>query len=56
MPKPRRKPKVDPDLPNPGERQRCRFPAQWGNYSEADRRAMEARGRQLVNGDRINWG
>ena len=51
----KRKPVVDDDLPNPGERQRCRLPDWWSKYSETDLQAMHARGRQLVAGEPISW-
>ena len=49
------KPVVEEDFPSPGERQRCRLPDWWSNYSEADLEAMHARGRQLVAGEPISW-
>ena len=53
----RRKPKpLEEDLPDPGERQRCRFPEQWEQQSKAERQAMEARARQLISGEPIDWG
>ena len=50
-----RKPVVEEDLPNPGERQSCRMPDWWSKYSETDLQAMHARGRQLVAGELISW-
>ena len=51
----KRKAEVVEDLPNPGERQRCRMPDWWSNYSETDLQAMHARGRQFVAGEPISW-
>ncbi len=49
MPAKRRKRKAaaEDDLPNPGERQRLRFPAQWERHTKAQRLVMETRARQL---------
>ncbi len=51
----KRRPVVEEDLTNPGERQLCRMPDWWSRYSEADLQAMHARGRQLVAGEPISW-
>ena len=51
--KPKAKAHAD-DLPAPGERQRCRFPAQWDHISPEQRRTEEARAQQLINGEPID--
>ena len=54
----KRKPKAkahEEDLPDPGERQRCRFPAQWDHISPHQRRVDEERARCLIEGKPIDW-
>ena len=56
MPAKRRRGKAAAEeVADPGARQRCRMPDWWDRYSEADLRAMQARGRQLVAGEPIGW-
>ena len=43
------------DLPAPGKRQRCRFPAQWDHISPEQRRTEEAPAQQLISGEPIDW-
>ena len=52
--KPKAKAHAD-DLPAPGERQRCRFPAQWDHISPEQRKAEEACAQQLISGEPIDW-
>ena len=53
----KRKPVDEEDLPNPGERQRCRMPDWWETTNPQELRKAHARGRQLVDGgvDAISW-
>ncbi len=51
----KRKPVVEEDLPNPGERQRCRMPDWWESTDQTELQKAHARGRQLINGEPISW-
>ncbi len=51
----KRKPVVEEDLPNPGERQRARFPDWWNTTDQAALKKAHLRGRQLIAGEPISW-
>ena len=56
----KRKP-VEDDLPNPGERQRCRLPDWWATTDPDDLKRAHDRAKQLIQGgygavDWIDWG
>ncbi len=53
----KRKPVDDDDLPNPGERQRARFPDWWLTTDQAELKKAHLRGRQLIDFgvDGITW-
>ena len=57
MARPRRKPKAAAeDLDAMRDGRRCgRFPEWWDNYSPAELKVMQDRGRALVEGRRIDW-
>lgn len=46
---------VEDDLPNPGERQRCRLPSWWATTDPIELEKAHERGRQLVAGEPITW-
>ena len=51
----KRKAAVEEDLPNPGERQRARFPDWWETTNQAELAKAHARARQLIDGEPISW-
>ena len=54
--KPTRKSQPVEDLDAMNARRRCRWPEQWERQSKTERQAMEARARQLISGEPIDWG
>ena len=59
MPAKRKKRKAESveDLPNPGERQRCRLPDWWATTDQTELKKAHLRGRQLIEGgvNAISW-
>ena len=54
--KPRRKLQPMEDLDAMNDRRRSNWPEQWERQSKTERQAMEARARQLISGEPIDWG